>query len=150
MMLIVLSLLGAFFLTSSKPLEGAGVQLFSPDRNYTLLVQGSKSGRWGWTKGHRESTDSSWLETAIREVYEESGFVLGKDYTICNSVPQQWGKRLYWQGIMKETLPTPVHNMNEHGGIGWFPVSTLPNNSSTYDVVEWTTLSRKIKCDFEI
>ena len=148
-MLWIAVLLGSLLCACSTPLEGAGVQLFTPDRTNTLLVQGARSGRWGWTKGHRESTDTSWLETAIREVREESGFELGRDYILCNSVPEQWGKRLYWQGIMRDKQPDPKHNANEHGGIGWFPIHSLEGTRTTYDVVEWLTSSRKIECDFD-
>jgi 8-oxo-dGTP pyrophosphatase MutT (NUDIX family) len=128
-------------------IEGAGVQLFSPDRAFTLLVQG-KSGKWGWTKGHRELTDNNWLETALREVHEESGFLLGEDYFLCSSQPRQWGKRLYWQGITFKQEPLPRHNTNEHLAIGWVSLKSIQNISLGYDVHHWMLFSNKIHCDF--
>ncbi len=149
----MVSILFFFFATfcsliHSLPLEGAGVQLFTPDRSKTLLVQG-KSGKWGWTKGHREFTDKFWLETAIREVMEESGFILGNDYWICTSIPHQWGKRLYWQGITHKDVPQPRHNTNEHLAISWVSLEDLPRIPLGNDVKEWNLYSNKPKCDFD-
>ena len=150
MMPTLLVLLLCLFLTPTKQqgYEGAGIQLFTPDRTKTLLVQGQRSGRWGWTKGHRDSVDKSWLETAIREVKEESGFVYGIHYSICNSFPQQWGKRLYWQGVTYLDEPVPIHNVSEHRNIQWVALNDVPLLETTKDVNEWTYLSNSVVCDF--
>lgn len=149
-LIVVLSAAATFFFqNTTKSLEGAGVQLFSPDRQSTLLVQGKKSKRWGWTKGHREHVDASWLDTAIREVKEESGFELEKDYWLCSSTPTQWGKRLYWQGITFADKPTPVHNENEHTSIGWFSNNELASLKLGRDVEEWRMFSNTATCDFD-
>lgn len=128
--------------------EGAGIQLFNPTHTHTLLVQGMRSGRWGWTKGHREAYDDSWLDTAIREVKEEAGFIHGIHYYICNSLPHQWGKRLYWQGITYLPFPKPFHNKSEHRNIGWISLTDLANYEITKDVEEWYVYSREVECDF--
>ena len=132
----------------AHPLEGAGIQLFSPDRTKTLLVQG-QSGRWGWTKGHKEPVDDTWLHTAIREVYEESGFHLGIHYRLCTSRPQQWGKRLYWQGITYLDEPEPRHNSVEHRDIGWVSIEELNKFNVGRDVGPWLASYRNITCDFD-
>lgn len=141
-----------FSLVSSQMLsseyEGAGIQLYNPLQTHTLLVQGLRSGRWGWTKGHREEDDTSWLKTAIREVKEESGFVLGIHYFICNSFPEQWGKRLYWQGITHLDRPLPNHNQSEHQNIQWVSLEDLSNIQLTKDVLEWSYFSKQVSCDF--
>lgn len=147
---ILLSILGNFLLTNlSIPFEGAGVQLFSPDRQSTLLVQGKKSKRWGWTKGHREDVDATWLDTAIREVKEESGFEVDRDYWICTKEPFQWGKRLYWQGITFEKKPIPFHNALEHANISWFTNDQLSSLLLGKDVIEWQMFSNKVYCDID-
>jgi len=56
---------------------GAGLILLSSDLTHVLLVHDTRSGKWGFTKGHREPHDSSDIHTAVREVYEETG--LGAD-----------------------------------------------------------------------
>jgi 8-oxo-dGTP pyrophosphatase MutT (NUDIX family) len=55
--------------------SGAGFILLSPDLSHTLLVKGKKSPKWGFPKGHREEEDANVIETAIRELYEETGLV---------------------------------------------------------------------------
>jgi 8-oxo-dGTP pyrophosphatase MutT (NUDIX family) len=52
---------------------GAGLILLSSDLTHVLLVNDTRSGKWGFTKGHREHSDDSDLHTAVREVYEETG-----------------------------------------------------------------------------
>lgn len=141
-------LIVSFFSASSLSYEGAGIQLYNPAQTHTLVVQGLRSGKWGWTKGHREPYDNSWLETAIREVKEEAGFIYGIHYTICNSFPEQWGKRLYWQGLTIQELPPPFHNRSEHRDIQWMPVEYLSQLNTTKDIQEWSMLSKSITCDF--
>ncbi len=143
-------LIALFFVSSTyaqKAIEGAGIQLFNPSQTSTLLVQGMRSGRYGWTKGHREPSDKTWLETALREVYEESGFLLGKDYWLCSSIPKQWGKRIYWQGITFLENPVPKHNQSEHQAIQWVDLDKLYNLEITNDVQDWIVYSYKIECD---
>lgn len=148
--LFLLSAVAGILLSNpSVPLEGAGIQLFSPDRQSTLLVQGKRSKRWGWTKGHREVMDTTWLDTAIREVKEESGFEHGKDYWLCTSSPTQWGKRLYWQGITYSEKPVPLHNQNEHENVEWVPIENLDGLNLGRDVKEWRFFSNKATCDFD-
>ncbi len=145
---LYLSAIGSLlFPNETSVLEGAGVQLFSPDHQSTLLVQGKKSGKWGWTKGHRESFDTSWLDTALREVKEESGFEVGKDYSLCSSSPIQWGKRLYWTGITHESQPQPFHNQQEHRDIRWVSTSDLASLPLGRDVQEWQLYSNEVSCD---
>ena len=60
---------------------GAGFILLSSDLSTTLLVHDTRSKKWGFPKGHRETTDNSDLETAVRECYEETGLT-SEDYTV--------------------------------------------------------------------
>ena len=60
--------------------SGAGFILLTPDFR-VLLVQDAKSKKWGFPKGHREDTDLSDIDTAQREVQEETG-IAPTSYTI--------------------------------------------------------------------
>jgi len=53
---------------------GAGFILLSNDLTSVLLVHDARSQKWGFPKGHRESADSSDIETATRECFEETGY----------------------------------------------------------------------------
>ena len=60
---------------------GAGLIVLSPDCSSILLVHDARSGKWGFPKGHRESDDTSDLDTAIRECREETGLT-SDDYLV--------------------------------------------------------------------
>jgi len=50
--------------------------------NKILLVKGRKGQLWSFPKGHRERSDVTSLACALRELKEETGIALEKDY-IC-------------------------------------------------------------------
>lgn len=52
-----------------------GIILFDEKKESYLLVFGKKSQKWGFPKGHMEIGETT-RETALREFYEETGFVL--------------------------------------------------------------------------
>jgi 8-oxo-dGTP pyrophosphatase MutT (NUDIX family) len=60
---------------------GAGLILLSSDLTHVLLIRDTRSGKWGFPKGHREPEDSSDLATAVREVHEETGLIQ-EDYSV--------------------------------------------------------------------
>uniref|UniRef100_A0A6C0BBD0 Nudix hydrolase domain-containing protein n=1 Tax=viral metagenome TaxID=1070528 RepID=A0A6C0BBD0_9ZZZZ len=124
-------LLGLFV---AEGYQGAGVQLFK--QNEVLLVQGFRSGKWGFPKGHRELSDLDWKSVALREVKEETGYVYGIDYALCDDQVARWGSRLYWRGGML-TDRGPTHNVTEHRGVQWFPKEKMEGLRVTKDVEEW-------------
>lgn len=60
---------------------GAGLIVLSADMSSILLVHDTRSGKWGFPKGHREAVDSNDMATAVRECFEETGLT-PDDYTI--------------------------------------------------------------------
>lgn len=50
------------------------------ENNKILLVKGRNSRKWSFPKGHRDRTDRSALDCALRELHEETGLRLHKDY----------------------------------------------------------------------
>ena len=124
-------LLGLF---TAEAYQGAGVQLFK--ENQVLLVQGFRSGKWGFPKGHREPTDLDWKTVAFREVKEETGYIHDLDYVLCDDQVARWGSRLYWRGAML-TDRGPTHNVTEHRGVQWFPKGDMDGLRLTKDAEEW-------------
>ena len=55
-------------------LMAAGVLCFTNDgnRNHYLVLRSAKHGEWGPPKGHADKGETD-VETALRELYEESG-----------------------------------------------------------------------------
>jgi 8-oxo-dGTP pyrophosphatase MutT (NUDIX family) len=132
------------YLLNSSAYEGAGVQIFK--EGYTLMVQGARSGRWGFPKGHREAFDSGWRATAVREVFEETGFQEGVNYKICDEdLVKHWGSRLYWTGRLIQDME-PVINKTEHRAVEWVHLEDIDNRRTTRDVEEWVLDGMPDRC----
>ena len=111
---IILLLIGSGL---SQDTERAGIILNYKDRY--LLVQNKFSFRWSFTKGHVEPFDVDLLETAQREVKEESGYLECEHYVIDDTKPRVYGKSTYWTGTVINPDP-PKLKEDEHLGVGWF------------------------------
>ena len=100
--------------------EGAGVQIFKED--HVLMVNGARSARWGFPKGHPELWDKKLpLNTATRECFEETGLRLHDDYVIDNPTPKRIGKRLYFYArSLKDTFEKTIKDTNEISDVAWW------------------------------
>ena len=147
MLWALFGLLGAGLV--SQDYVGAGVQLFrfTSGKPEVLFVQNRETKKWSFPKGHRESFDNSYYDTAIREVFEETGYVATEDYEICDNGWSLWGERPYWTGIML-TNKTPKLLEAEHGAVTWFDVDKKTLGLSFIkDVKEWKRDGMRISCD---
>ena len=129
---IILLLLGSA--SSQETNERAGIILNYKDRY--LLVQNKFSFRWSFTKGHVEPFDIDLLETAQREVKEESGYLETIHYTIDDTEPRMYGKSTYWTGTVIHADP-PKLKEDEHLGFGWFTKDEMRKLKTTMDISEW-------------
>jgi len=111
----------------------AGVILQSADRY--LLVQSRFTGKWSFTKGHTEPHDINLLETATREVKEETGFLETIHYTI-DSGPYEIGRSTYWMGTIKGNH-TPTLKQDEHTGVGLFTKKEIRALKTNKDIRSW-------------
>lgn len=55
--------------------------ILTNDKNEYLVVKDTRSKKWSFPKGGKEDCDKYLTETAEREMFEETGFVVGRDYT---------------------------------------------------------------------
>ena len=129
---IILLLIGST--SSQETNERAGIILNYKDRY--LLVQNKFSFRWSFTKGHVEPFDIDLLETAQREVKEESGYLETIHYTIDNTEPRMYGKSTYWTGTVICPDP-PKLKEDEHLGFGWFTKEEMRKLKTTTDISDW-------------
>ena len=111
----------------------AGVILQSADRY--LLVQSRFTGKWSFTKGHAEPHDINLLETATREVKEETGFLETIHYTI-DSGPYEIGRSTYWMGTINGNH-TPTLKQDEHTGAGLFTKKEIRALKTNKDIRSW-------------
>ena len=102
-------------------LIGAGIILILDDS--VLLLQGVK-GSWSFPKGHGEVGDASPIDTAIRETWEETGYVHGLDYEIVGD-KMRLDKRIYWTARPLRPLLDPVLRPREHKAFKWVPIKDL-------------------------
>jgi 8-oxo-dGTP pyrophosphatase MutT (NUDIX family) len=118
---------------------GAGFILLSSDLTHLLLVHDTRSGKWGFPKGHRESYDASDLATAIRECREETGLLHPIDYTVHDDpfkISKGGSSYLFRYAVLngaatKDRLRAgPAH---EIAGLEWISIATLLEAQNVLD-----------------
>lgn len=141
--LLILGLLSFMKPDEAYKYPGAGVILYK--NNSILLVQSMFTGKWSFTKGTHEASDTSFRKNAVREVWEEAGFLENHDYTITGG-PCIYGERPYWFGTMIKDKE-PVLNMNEHQDIHWFYFQDMHRLRKTNnDVKDWKKKGMPFGC----
>lgn len=116
---------------------GAGLILLSSDLTSTLLVHDTRSAKWGFPKGHREPEDANDLQTAVREMWEETGLV-ATDYKVCDEsfkISKGGGSYIFRYAIANEqarnkTKPGPAHEIS---ALEWVPLQTLLEAQTVLD-----------------
>lgn len=128
---------------AAKKYVGSGVILTrlsgaDGDEPRFLLLLGQETGVWSFPKGHPEPGDrASPLRTAVRETYEETGYVAGQHYQIVGD-SLRFGKRPYWIGVMNEgEMPPPRLCAAEHSIAGWFTLTEAEGLNTNTDVRAW-------------
>jgi 8-oxo-dGTP pyrophosphatase MutT (NUDIX family) len=122
-----------------KTYAGAGILLtrLDADEPRFLLLCGRDSDIWSFPKGHPEVCDGRTpLRTAVRETYEETGYVASRDYTIYGSA-MRFGKRPYWIGILHPNAQPTRLSAREHRCARWFSYDEIVNIKTNSDVRDW-------------
>ena len=126
---------------------GDGIIIHNSNKE-VLLVCDSRSGRWGFPKGHPENCDKKLaINTAVRECYEETGMCVINDYIIENMNPKRIGKRLYFSGILlNEAFRNHNLNRNEIIDIRWWRLDELIANENILnsDLRCWLSKRRRL------
>ena len=109
---------------------GAGFVLLSSDLCSVLLIKDTRSGKWGFTKGHREEYDLSDRATAVREMFEETGLSEDQYFVFEESfkLKKGSGSYIFRYAILKENennvklQPGPSY---EVAALAWVPIREL-------------------------
>jgi 8-oxo-dGTP pyrophosphatase MutT (NUDIX family) len=106
-----------------------GCICISPN-NTILLVKGRKSQKWSFPKGHRERTDYSSLDCALRELKEETGVTLENNYV---AVKKYKAAEYYIYSVPYEysLLPYDTREVEE---ADWFTFSQVKELNKNIDV----------------
>lgn len=127
--------------------RGAGIILTRLENGMVrhLVLRGRGTGVWSFPKGHAECPDSgSPLRTAVRETYEETGYVCGRDYAIIGS-KVRYGKRPYWLGIVVPEAANQLRlSWSEHDQAAWLTWEEIQGlgEATNTDIRCWLTKSR--------
>lgn len=88
-----------------------------------------KGGKWGLPKGKVEDYDKDLKSAAIREVYEETGYIL--DYNYVSSFPMKSGsaKKNYLAIVKNDCMKNLTRDFIEYGkeilAVAWAPISDI-------------------------
>ena len=107
-----------------------------------LLLKGVDTGIWSFPKGHPEPIDRQKpLRTAIRETYEETGCMHGRDYWILGH-HAVYGKRPYWVGLVCSNRGIRLRP-DEHQEAQWMTLqeSYAIRSQCNMDVRDWVRKS---------
>ncbi len=98
--------------------------------NRILLVQGRRTGKWSFPKGHRNAGESH-IECAVRETKEETGLDLSL------LVPMAYHKlsagEYYFFEMCGEAAPV-IHDTSEVMNAGWWTVEEMRRIPCNVDV----------------
>jgi len=117
---------------------GAGFILLSSDLSTILLVNDTRTNKWGFPKGHREEYDANDLETSIREVKEETGLTT-EDYRVYPEVFKvSKGSHSYnfrYAVLIDEKRKANIVSGPAHevGGLQWVPIKQLLDAQNVLD-----------------
>lgn len=113
--------------------SGAGFVLLTPDF-HVLLIQDAKTLKWGFPKGHRESTDTSDLHTAQREVHEETG-IRPEDYYVHEEPFRilKGSSSYIFRYAFTQTPIGSVQNRREISQLMWVSLPSLLLHKDVYD-----------------
>ena len=75
---------------SHKIPQSVLVVIYTPEREVLLIERAKQPGFWQSVTGSKDRLDESWTETAIREVWEETGIQVGSA-GVPSSALQDWG-----------------------------------------------------------
>ncbi len=113
---------------------GAGLILLTPDFR-VLLVQDAKTQKWGFPKGHREDYDENDVQTAIREVYEETG-ISSASYILQEPgfrITKGSSSYIFRYAIMHTRQMGEVQNSKEISHMQWVSILDLLQSPESLD-----------------
>lgn len=106
---------------------GAGILLKTKDDHYLLVQEAKAPNKWGFPKGHVEPEDITPMDTAMRELQEETGLA-STCYTITRGPFQLLkGEDYYWfyEAILDVEVVPQIQNPAETMDIRWVPKADL-------------------------
>ena len=122
--------------------ESVLVVIHTPDLQVLLIERADKPGYWQSVTGSKDSLDEPTLETAIREVAEETGIVVGSS-AVPLSALRDWGLRNVYEIYpvwRHRYAPGVTHNTEHVFGLtvpAGTPVTLAPREHQQFTWLPW-------------
>lgn len=107
------------------PIQGAGIVIFNKERTHVLFIKDSRSNKWSIPKGHWETYDETLLDTAIREVQEETWLLWGYDYMIDQIAGKISNYMIYESTALSMQLRQTSSEKEHVSEIAWIDIKTI-------------------------
>lgn len=105
-----------------------------------LLLKGADTGIWSFPKGHTEPEDVTPLDTAVREVYEETALRVDVDYRLTRQ-SIRYGRNLYWEAeVAHYFTPKITLRDREHSTYLWLTldeINKVEASKVNRDIRDW-------------
>lgn len=125
---------------------GSGIILISNDTSRILLGRRTDSGAWANFGGTMVDFETLY-QCVVREIKEETGFVLNREYKIVGKRPfhHKETPRLNYHMFLALAQDEPIPKLNdEHSDYGWFDITDLPHPLH-YGLMDILTTKKVIK-----
>jgi ADP-ribose pyrophosphatase YjhB (NUDIX family) len=111
-----------------KKRKKAGVIVHDKTQNKLLIIQ-SRGNLWGFPKGSLKINET-FVDCAIRELYEETGIMLEKHQINTQNSIQIKSSNMYFYINMKECNVNIQNHIldNDANGIGWININCIKQN----------------------
>jgi 8-oxo-dGTP pyrophosphatase MutT (NUDIX family) len=105
---------------------GAGLVIYHPTESAVLLVRDIRTNKWSFPKGRVESIDVDYMDTAVRETLEETGFIQYKHYVLKNNKSRSCA-RTYLVDAQALTSELPFTSRKDQyvAEVAWMPISKV-------------------------
>lgn len=124
--------------------SGAGLVIYHPSVWAVLLVRDTRTNMWSFPKGRAETWDRDLVDTAVRETYEETGFVLDTHYRLLTRVFETHGNTdILYAEAKTSTLPFCTCTEQHVAEVAWIAVQDIPTIHGNFPLRTWGAKNAK-------
>ena len=117
----------------------AGLVVYHPSAWAILLIRDTRTNIWSLPKGRVESYDRDLVDAAVRETYEETGFILDKHYRLLSHVFEVHGKaRLFYAEAKTSMLPFSSCIEQHVAEVAWVPIQDIQSIHGNLPLRSWS------------
>lgn len=117
--------------------SGAGLVIQHPTESAVLLVRDSRTNKWSFPKGRSESIDVNYIDTAIRETLEETGFIQYKHYVLKNKSRACAHTQLVLAQALTSELPFTSCKEQHVAEVAWMPIKSVRSIDANLSLRMW-------------